>query len=491
MSEPPTTKSPERPPPPPCPGDAGCTRDGTHREPKAQHPKDQPLAVASALRPSGGRPATGSIVWEDPETKTKPIGVRVTKADGRRALVRFDPGTTPDDARLLAPVLAERARLAVPQGSETVSEYATKWLAWREGRGLGCVKDDRILLSRHVLPSMGHLAIGSVTRDDLKRVVTLLDAKARRGFGEDADGKRRSFGWKTAVNAWSTARALFRDAQGAKRVDLCVRQDNPALSVAGPDAGARKAKAYLWPSELVALVTSDRVPVRWRRLFALAAYTFARAGELGALQWEDVDLEHGTIHVHRAFDFKAGTVKPTKTDTARRIPIEENVRPLLKALFIEAKGKGGVVRMPSLGTLSNRLRFYLRRAGVTRADLFASDATRKAITFHDLRATGITWCAVRGDDALKIMQRAGHSNFETTRIYLREAENLAQGFGEVFPVLPEALLNPPKGARRVSARVSAFGHPRNAAAWRNKAFEVGRAGLEPATYGLKVRSSTD
>jgi len=41
--------------------------------------------------------------------------------------------------------------------------------------------------------------------------------------------------------------------------------------------------------------------------------------------------------------------------------------------------------------------------------------------------------AVRGDDSLKIMTRAGHADFETTKIYLREAENLAHGFGDVFP----------------------------------------------------------
>jgi hypothetical protein len=99
--------------------------------------------------------------------------------------------------------------------------------------------------------------------------------------------------------------------------------------------------------------------------------------------------------------------------------------------------------MPSVGGMSRKLKMYLHRAGVTRADLFMSDATRKAITFHDLRATGITWCAVRGDDALKLRQRAGHSSFETTQIYLREAENLAHGFGAVFPALPGNLLDPP------------------------------------------------
>ncbi|WP_437712845.1 hypothetical protein WMF45_44435 [Sorangium sp. So ce448] len=38
--------------------------------------------------------------------------------------------------------------------------------------------------------------------------------------------------------------------------------------------------------------------------------------------------------------------------------------------------------------LSRRLREHIERAGVTRPDLFASDRTRKPITFYDLRPTG-------------------------------------------------------------------------------------------------------
>ncbi len=37
------------------------------------------------------------------------------------------------------------------------------------------------------------------------------------------------------------------------------------------------------------------------------------------------------------------------------------------------------------------------------------------------------------------MQRAGHSDFETTRGYIREAENLREGFGQVLPPRPPGL----------------------------------------------------
>jgi hypothetical protein len=162
------------------------------------------------------------------------------------------------------------------------------------------------------------------------------------------------------------------------------------------------------------------------------------------------DSAHATILIHRSIDRvrkrKAGA---TKSETARRIPIEAALVPLLRALHIDARGKGHVFAMPSAGVLSSKLKHYLHVAGVTRADLFMSDETRKAITFHDLRATGITWAAVRGDDKVRIMDRAGHADFETTRIYLREAENLSAGFGQVFPPLPAALLG--KGPQKARA----------------------------------------
>ncbi len=119
----------------------------------------------------------------------------------------------------------------------------------------------------------------------------------------------------------------------------------------------------------------------------------------------------------------------------------------------EANGRGRVFRMPPMGKLSAKLKEFLRRAGVTRADLFTNDATRKALRLHDLRASGITWMGMRGDGAMRIMRRAGHKYFTTTQGYLPEAENLAAGFGDVFPPLPLELLEKPTKRRRQAWRV--------------------------------------
>ncbi len=45
--------------------------------------------------------------------------------------------------------------------------------------------------------------------------------------------------------------------------------------------------------------------------------------------------------------------------------------------------------------------------------------------------------AVRGDPGEQIKRRTGHTDYATTERYIREAEVLREGFGEVFPALPE------------------------------------------------------
>jgi hypothetical protein len=54
--------------------------------------------------------------------------------------------------------------------------------------------------------------------------------------------------------------------------------------------------------------------------------------------------------------------------------------------------------------------------------------------------------AIRGDDPLKIMSRAGHVDFSTTQGYIREAEAVRAGFGDVFPPLPPSLLRADDGS---------------------------------------------
>jgi integrase len=275
----------------------------------------------------------------------------------------------------------------------------------------------------------------AVTSIDVEEIRDRLDARIHRG----------EIAWQTAFNAWTCLRMMFRDAREAKRRDIRVRTDNPTNDVAPPDRGTERAKQYLYPSEFLQLVSCEEVPLGWRRAFTLATYLLLRMGELAVLGWDDLDIERRTVHVHRAMRRRSNEEKETKSGSKRRFLIEPALVPLLKQMHHGCGGTGRVSQVLPWGKHFRHfaaigLREYLALAGVRRAELFTDDATRKWITFHDLRATGITWMAVRGDDPLKIKQRAGHSHLVTTERYIRIAEELREGFGTVFPELPRSLL---------------------------------------------------
>jgi integrase-like protein len=142
----------------------------------------------------------------------------------------------------------------------------------------------------------------------------------------------------------------------------------------------------------------------------------------------------------------------------------------------EKRGEGLVIQLMRERGMAQNLRRWLKKARVTRPELHVWTSTRTALTWHDLRATGATWMAVRGDDPLKIKQRCGHRSFSTTEVYILEAEAVREGFGDVFPVLPETLLRGASGFRTSSARV------RNLRAHLagNTIVSAERAGFEPA-----------
>jgi integrase len=366
------------------------------------------------------------------------------------------PDGVPYRKRLLAPVTAKSAALrwgqqyeanvlaegrealkspategSHPRPAEPVEQYAKRWLDEREGR-VHSIRDDRSRMRLHVLPTLGPLDARTFTRDDIEYVRDALDEKITNG----------TLAWKTAASCWTLVTSMCADMVSAKKRELRIRDNNPCRDVKPPERGARKAKQYLYPSEFLQFVSSESIPLRWRRAVTLAIYTYTRDGELRVLQWND--LEHAVINVIRAHNRrKPGEIKGPKSDAPRRFAVEPNLRPLLDAMRMESDGRGLVIELASERAMARNFRRWLWKAGVKRAALHETNAQSQNITWHDLRATGATWMAVRGDDPLKIMQRCGHRDYGTTLRYIREAEAVRDGFGEPFPALPRCLLESP------------------------------------------------
>lgn len=286
--------------------------------------------------------------------------VRPTLADGTRgARVCQPPDMSEARARDKARALTERA-VALGIVRETPPEppkpkcppdaafraWCERWCEDRARRGLKSVDDDRGRLRKWILPVLGDMPVATFGQADLERLVEKLDEQVRDG----------ALSWKTARNAWGLVTKACDDMVRSKTAALRVRKDNPATLVRGPDEGVVKSKAYLYPAEFLALVSCERVPIRWRRLIAISVYAYPRAGELEALGLEDVDLVARVLHIHRAIDRNDDGEKETKTNAPRRTPIEPALLPLLDVLTREKTCAPRLVTMPPISDLSERLR---------------------------------------------------------------------------------------------------------------------------------------
>lgn len=175
-------------------------------------------------------------------------------------------------------------------------------------------------------------------RRSIARTCSARSRKTRAGRKVRLDeGEDDHLSLKTASNVWVLVSKMCKDLADAKRRDMCVRGDIPAERDDPPERGARVAKRYLYLSEFRRLVECTAIDVTFRMLYALAVYTYARSNELAALTWDDVDLEHGVIHITKSIDRETHEEKSTKSGTTRRIPIEAELRPLIANLHAERK----------------------------------------------------------------------------------------------------------------------------------------------------------
>jgi integrase len=384
-----------------------------------------------------GRHAAPSPKWNDARGQWC---VRITERVGEGSKPHWLPreiGEADAAAALtFARELSDRLRAsqaARPGESETVADYAGRWIKARTGR-VASVADNEAHLERHILPVIGSRVMAEVTAAHIEDVVAALDRKVRAG----------TMNSKTAKNAWGTCSKLFDDATHAKPAAglRCLTVD-PTQGVRGPDDDAAdKALQFLYPSEFSTFVACEGVPLAWRRNVAVAVYLCLRDGEHRALKWPAVDLAHGVVTVAETFDRRAGADREgTKSGAARVVPIRPELLPLLEAMKAESGGKGLVCDLPSLRDMARGLRRWLLRAGVDRAQLHQGSTVSKQLRWHDLRATGLTWYAVEGRPSGEIRDIAGHAQTSMTDRYMRAAGVLRGGrFGEVFPPLPGSLL---------------------------------------------------
>lgn len=161
-----------------------------------------------------------------------------------------------------------------------------------------------------------------------------------------------------------------------------------------------------------------RYPTRY--LILAAIFTGARLGELLALKWEDVDLDHRTISINKSWNTLTHKIQKTKTVSSNRV-LRVNRACLDVLEQLKVNDTAMVFVSPKYNTLPSS-----EGANKTlRNDLHSIGLDKPGYHFHSLRHTHASMLLVKGFDIYTISKRLGHSNVSiTSGIYAYEMQEL-------------------------------------------------------------------
>lgn len=331
--------------------------------------------------------------WRDPDGRQR-SKVHARKADAERHL-----------ATIHADML--RGSYVTPsRGRITVADWADEWLAGAMNLGPGGRETYRRDLDRHILPTLGHLPIGSVTASTVERFL--------------ADELDR-FAASTVLRHYRTIRRMMQIA-----VDRGRLQRNPCDPVTPPKMPHSEMR-FLTVEEVDAL--AEKITDRYRVWVLSAAYLGFRWSEGVGLRRGSVDGARVTIseQLIRRGD-KQWHRSPPKTKTGRRVIsapgflVDEMVGHMEDWAMA---GADGLVFPNRLGQPLNGPSFRgsvfkpaLKRAGLN-----------PAIRIHDLRHTAVALAIAAGAHSKAIQLRMGHASIAVT----------LDRYGHLFPHLEDQI----------------------------------------------------
>ena len=283
----------------------------------------------------------------------------------------------------------------------------------------------RTALRRHLAPRIGTMAIGDVDEDVIAGVIAELDVQGLSGW--TIRGILVPLG---RVLAYAVRRRLIAD----NPIGRLERRERPQV--------VRREMRILRSEEIDALLRA--ATPAYRPLLATAIFTGARQSELLGLQWADVDLDGGVVHIRRQLD-RSGSYTQPKTPKALR---EVVLMPSLGALLREhrIRSSHGGATDPVFATATGRPMYYrnvTRRglaAAMTKAGLAREGEPR--LRFHDLRHSYASLLIAQGLNIVFISRQLGHASPSMTLdVYgglfdrAEHARRAAEGLEEAFSAM--------------------------------------------------------
>jgi integrase len=315
-----------------------------------------------------------------------------------------------------------------PAAPYTVANAISDHLADLADRGSRGLAQTVAKAKAHILPGLGGLPVGRLTREKIRawhRELATSPARLRSKVGGEARVRQIAAGDEDALRRRkATANrvlTVLKAALNHARAEGKATCANDAWALVKPyrDVDAPKVR-YLSDEESMRVVNA--CPADFRALVTGALLTGCRYGELAAMRVGDIDAQSGTVNVPRS-----------KSGKSRHVVLTDEGR----AFFVrQAAGKAGPAllfeREAIVQQATRTAEALVRRAAWGKSDQFravaeACKAARitPAISFHILRHTYASRLARRGVPMPVIAAQLGHAD---TRMTERHYAHLAPSY---------------------------------------------------------------
>lgn len=287
----------------------------------------------------------------------------------------------------------------------TVKDWLEHWLEnmQRPAVAVSTLGQERWLVRKHINPHLGERRLSRLTPEHLDWFFAELD---RQGVGSVTRQRVHQI-LRQSLRRAVEKRRLQVNPMSAVEAPRRKRPDITALCVA--DVRKLLAKAVGDPYEA---------------LYVLAVHTGMRWGEIAGLQWQDVDLQKGAVHIRRAQRevYDPDATKGSKWRVELAEPKSNSSRRAIRlgAVTIAAlsvhRDALGASPFPTMRVFTTRTGQPLRRSNFGRKQWhpLLERAKLPKMGFHSLRHTMATTGLTNGLHAKVIQERLGHSRISQT-----------------------------------------------------------------------------
>ena len=250
----------------------------------------------------------------------------------------------------------------------------------------------------HIKSSLGHLAVESITKNDMDNLIMIL--------------KDKGLAPATIERMRQQVSATFNVAIGKEKCKnnpaSVSRVDRSSLMRSNKKSINNARERYLSKEEANLLL--DELKLRRFDVYFMALLgltTGARAGEILSIQYKDIDMENKYINLTE-----------TKNGSSRKIKITSKVYDILKDIEFESPNKY-LFAGSTYDHLHAIPNMYSKLVGeLFNSELEPKDAKHR-VCFHTLRHTFASWLAINGTPIFTIQKLMGHKDINMTLRYAK------------------------------------------------------------------------